>query len=116
MDQICAVVDVQGFQFKDRFVAREVAIVSDFISQCQELNPRMHWKSLQEEDQKVVLYTTKYINGLHYCPFNERNHCYIYNSEDIGNVLTMWYEMVASKEKPLFAYKNQQLGKILMVN
>ena len=57
MEQICAVIDVQGFQFKDRFVPREIAIVSQFISQCQELNPRMNWKELSDEDQAVVIQT-----------------------------------------------------------
>ena len=113
MDKICAIVDLQGFQFKDRFVAREVAIVSDTISQCQELNPQMNWRELPEDDRAVVLYTTRFKNGLHFCPFNPNEHCFLYKSDEIGTILNIWYSMVSTLEKPFFGYKNQQMGIIL---
>ena len=113
MANICAIIDVQGFNFKDRFVAREVAIVSDYISQCQELNPRMKWRSLSDEDQGVIMHSTKFIHGLHYCPFNPVEHSFIYASEEINKIITHWYSMIATEEKPFFAYKNHQMGKIL---
>ena len=113
MDKICAVIDVQGFQFRDRFVPREVAIVSDFISQCQELNPKMNWKELSDEDQAVVLHSTKFKHGLHYCPFNPIQHSFLYSSNEIGKIISQWYNMVATEDKPFFAFKNQQMGKIL---
>jgi hypothetical protein len=113
MEQICAVLDVQGFQFKDRFVPREVAIVSDFTSQCQELNPMMNWKDLSDEDQAVVVHSTKFKHGLHYCPFNPKEHSFVYESVRIGEIINIWYSMVSSAEKPLIAFKNPQLGKIL---
>lgn len=113
MDKICAVIDVQGFQFKDRFVPREIAIISDNISQCQELNTQMNWKDLSEEDQAVVLHSTKFKHGLHYCPFNPVQHCFLYPSNEIGNIIIQWYSMVAIEEKPYLAFKNQQMGNIL---
>ena len=116
MDKICAIVDCQGFQFKDRFVAREVAIVSDKLSQCQELNPMMNWRELSEEEQQVVLHSTKFKHGLYYCPFNPQDYCFLYHSDKIATVLSQWYNFVASEEKPLFAYKNHQIGKILIDN
>ena len=113
MDQICGIVDVQGFQFKDRFVPREVAIISDSISQCQELNPQMNWRELSEDDQAVVLYSTQSKHGLHYCPFNPQEHCFLYSSKEIGKILSIWYSMVSTLDKPFLGYKNQQIGKIL---
>ena len=113
MSNICAVIDVQGFNFKDRFVAREVAIVSDQLSQCQELNPRMNWRNLSDDDKGVVLHSTKFIHGLHYCPFNPVEHAFLYTSDEINKIINQWYSMVATEEKPLLAYKNQQMGKIL---
>ena len=110
---VCAVVDCQGFQFKDRFVPKEVAIISENLSQCQELDMDKLWRVLSLEDQKVCIYTTKFINGLHHYPFNPREFSYITKAENIGQVLCTWYQMVASQDKPLFAFKNQQLGKIL---
>ena len=113
MSNICAVIDVQGFNFKDRFVPREIAIVSDELSQCQELNPRMNWRTLSDDDKGVVLHSTKFIHGLHYCPFNPVEHAFLYTSDEINKIINQWYVMIASEEKPLFAYKNQQMGRIL---
>ena len=113
MDSVCAILDCQGFQFKDRFVPREIAIVSDKISQCQELNPHMNWRELSEEDQAVVLHSTKFKHGLHYCPFNPVEHCFLYDSTEVGKIIEAWYALISTDEKPAFAYKNQQLKKII---
>ena len=115
MDKICAVIDCQGFQFKDRFVPREIAIVSEFISQCQELNPQMNWRELSDDDQAVVLHSTKFKHGLHYCPFNPVDHSFVYASSDVDKLITQWYELIATEEKPYLAFKNTQMGNILKV-
>src|SRR5882757_1424056 len=111
--KICAIVDAQGFQFNDKFIPREVAVVSDYISQCQELNCKIKWNELTEQEQAIIIYSKNYVHGLHYLPFNHKYFCYIYDYKDIGKLLTMWYEMIATEERPYFAYKNYQLGKIL---
>ena len=116
MDKICAIVDAQGFQFKDRFVPREVAIVSEQISQCQELNPQMYWRDLSLEDQQVIVYDTQRVHGLFYMPFNSADHCYLLHPNEIDVLLTRWYDMIATEEKPFFGFKNQQMGKILTEN
>ncbi len=113
MEQICAVIDAQGFIFKDRFVAREVAIVSDYMSQCQELNPKIEWKNLTDEEKDIVFVTTKYKHGLHFCPFNPREHCFLPDSLDIDSIIGIWYDMVVTSEKTLVAYKNKNIGDIL---
>jgi hypothetical protein len=113
MDKICAIVDTQGFQLKDRFIPREVAVVSDYISQCQELDPCIEWNTLTKDEQETIIYSTQFKHGLFYRPFNPDNYCFIYKSKDIGDVLQIWYDMIATDERPLFGYKNPQLGKIL---
>ena len=113
MEQICAVIDVQGFQFSDRFVPREVAIISDKISQVMELDTKINWRELNEQDRAVVLYSTQEIHGLHFNPFNPKDSCFLYTSNEIGKIINIWYDMIATESKPLFAFKNQQLGKIL---
>ena len=113
MDKICAIIDCQGFQFKDRFVPREIAIVSDVISQCQELNPQINWRELSDDDQAVVLHSTKFKHGLHFCPFNPVEHCFLYASSDVDKIITQWYELIASDDKPFFGYKNLQMGNLL---
>ena len=70
MDKICAIVDTQGFQLKDRFIPREVAVVSDYISQCQELDPCIEWNTLTKDEQETIIYSTQFKHGLFYRPFN----------------------------------------------
>jgi len=116
MDKICAVVDCQGFTFPDRFIGRELAVVSEYISQCQEIDPQLKWQDLTAEEKSIVLYSTSERHGLHHYPFNSRNFCYLPYSSEMGSIIKLWHEMIATEEKPLFAYKNHQLGKILLDN
>ena len=113
MEEICAVIDAQGFIFKDRFIAREVAIISEYLSQCQELNPQIEWSKLTEEEKDIIQYSTKQIHGLHFCPFNPREHAFIPNSNEIDSIIKVWYEMVVTPEKTIIAYKNYNIGEIL---
>ena len=73
IEKICGISDCQGFQFKERFIPRENAIASENMSQCQEFNARMKYLS---EKQGIVLRSMKYGHGLHYCPFNPKEHCF----------------------------------------
>lgn len=114
MDKICAVIDTQGFAFKDRFIAREIAIVSEYLTLCQELNPQIYWKNLIEEDQAIVLYSTQRIHGLHFCPFNPREHAFLPNSNKINELIEIWYNLVKSPEKPVVAFKNTHLRNIFI--
>lgn len=113
MDKICAVIDIQGFQLPDRFIPKEVAFVSENYSQCFEINPGISFKDLSDKDKQIVIHTTRYKNGLHILPFNDRNFCYLPKEEDLGNILLTLYNFVASEEKPLVAVKNQQTLKYL---
>ena len=113
MEKICAILDCQGFNLSSGFIPREIAIVSDYISQCMELNTEINWKNLNIEDKKTVLFSTQEIHGLHFNPFNPSDNCFLYTSDQIGNIITTWYSMVASESKNLFAFKNVQLGEIL---
>lgn len=114
MDQACAVVDVQGFELENGFVAREVGICSDSLfTLCQELNPKLYFKNLSEKDQKTVIYCSRFKHGLNILPFHPVEHAFLPLSSDIGPLLKMYYEIVSSKEKPLLAFKNRRVGEIL---
>ena len=114
MDKICAVIDIQGFQLSDKFVPREVAMVSENFSQCFEINPELNFKDLNEKDRQTVIHTTKFLNGLHILPFNDRNFCYLPKESDIGDILKFLYNVVATDEKPFIAVKNQQTLQYLI--
>ena len=47
MEKICGVIDCKGFQFKDRFIPREIAIAPEYMSQCQEFNARINWRFIR---------------------------------------------------------------------
>jgi hypothetical protein len=114
MEKVCAIVDAQGFNFEDRFVARELAICSDGgLTLCQELNPHMDFKSLSPSEKDTVIHSTKFIHGLFYCPFNHVEHAFLPHSNDIGPLLKLYYNMIATTDKPLFAFKNKSLKAIL---
>jgi hypothetical protein len=116
MDKVCAVVDIQGFDFGDRFIARELAICSDQLTQCQELNPKLNLKSLTEKDQQTVRHCTKFTHGLNFCPFNPIERAFLPHSNDVGYLLQSYYNMISKPDKPYFAYKNRRLGEILKAN
>jgi hypothetical protein len=113
MEKICAVVDAQGFYINNKFFVRELSMVSDELTICIEFDPGFNWHELSQEDKNIIMYSTKYIHGLYFRPFNPDKHNYLNKSEDIGFVLQKWYQMVATNQKYLFAHKNNQLGKIL---
>ena len=107
MDKICAVIDIQGFQLSEKFVPREVAMVSENFSQCFEINPELNFRDLNEKDRQTVIHTTKFLNGLHILPFNDRNFCYLPKESDVGEILKFLYNVVASDDKPFVAVKNK---------
>ena len=108
MDKICAVVDIQGFQLMEKFIPREIALVSENFSQCFEINPELNFRDLNEKDRQTVIHTTKFLNGLHILPFNDKNFCYLPKESDIGDILKFLYNVVASDDKPLFGVKSEQ--------
>ena len=116
MDNICAVIDIQGFNLSIGFIPKELAISSPFLSQCQELNPDINWNDLNEEDVKTINYTTKNLNGLHLLPFNDKAYAFLPKSENVDLVIKNWYSEIISKmpeDKYLFAFKNCYVKNIL---
>ena len=113
MDKVCAVIDCQGFLFSDRFIAREVAITSEYFSQCMELNPEIDWKDLIDDEINIVNYTTNMINGLHLMPFNQKDYAFIPSSDDLEKGISVWYDQARTDDKYLVAFKNANLQPIL---
>ena len=113
MDKICAIIDCQGFQLKNGFFPREIAIASDIITQCQEINACIEWDELSDESKQTIFYTTKFLNGLHHYPFNNKNFCFLPKINQIENIINTWYNMVSTDEKQYFGVKNIQMANIL---
>ena len=113
MNEICAIIDVQGFNLEEKFVVREFAICSDVLTQTQELNPNKHWKNYSPKDQEIIKHCTKFVHGLYYCPFNDMEYAFLPHSDNIGSIIKTYYEMIATPEKAKLGFKNQFLRKIL---
>lgn len=114
MERVCAVIDIQGFELESGFVPREVAICSDSLfTLCQELNPKIYFRNLSDKDQKTVIYCSKFIHGLKILPFHPVEHAYLPLSSDIGPLLKLYYDIVKTPERTLFAFKNRRVGEIL---
>ena len=117
MENICAIIDFQGFKInKNLFIPREMAISSDSISMCMEINPELDLNDFETSEQNIIKFITHNINGLHIKPFNDVNYCYIPKQNEIGEVLSLWYNLVSSTEKPLVACINDVTRKILSEN
>ena len=112
MEQICAVVDIQGFYIKGVFYARECAIVNDKVTTCQEFNPGLNWYDLTKREKSHVNYCKRYIHGLNLQPFTKNSP--IPKSDELVNYLLSQYKLLATNEKPLFAVKNDRLKNILL--
>lgn len=62
MNKIFAVVDIQGFNIRKKFVPTEIAIVSSMRSYCFEVS--LSKENLDQEDSQSVTYLTKRVHGL----------------------------------------------------
>lgn len=116
MENVCGVVDIQGFNLSIGFIVREMAITSPILTQCLEVNPQLNWCDLNEEDMKTVNFTLHNINGLHLLPFNDKNFCFLPKNSDVETILKYWYRELKNnlpENKYLLAYKNCYLKNIL---
>lgn len=113
MEQICGVIDVQGFQFKSGFVPREMAIVADDFSICVEIDSARDFNELSHADKQTAIYTTKNLNGLHLYPFNDKNYAYVIPCNMLINYIEKIYALISSTEQPYIAVKSNQTLEIL---
>ena len=113
MDKICAVVDIQGFQFKSEFVPRELAIVAQDFSLCVEVDAGREFNDLSQNEKQVAIYTTKNLNGLHLYPFNDKNFAYVLPSNKICQYVEKLYQLIGSEQQPFIAVKSKQTMDIL---
>jgi len=114
MDQICAVVDIQGFYVKGTFYARECAVVNDNVTTCQEFDPGIEWSDLSRKEISHVNYCKRFIHGLSFQPFVNLQNSPIPKSGELVKYLLAQYKLLATNEKPLFGVKNDSLKNILL--
>ena len=116
MDKVCAVVDAQGFILRGEFYAREAAVASEGWTNCQEFNPGFKWTDLNRKEIGTVKFCMRKIHGLYLHPYPNNKYSPVPNSNQVGNYFKSYYNLIATKEKPLFAVKNERVKNILAHN
>ena len=114
MNQICAIVDAQGFVIRGQFYARECAIVAEGYMNCQEFRPNINWYELSRQERNTIHFCTNKIHGLRFNASISGKNSPIPSSDEIVNYLKMHYMRLATKERSHFAVKNKLLKDILI--
>ena len=109
MNQVCAVVDIQGFSLQDGFRTRELAIWNDDTKVCFDVDPELCMFFLNKTDRRTVKYSTHNLHGLLHESFEDNAP----KSKDLGKLLEMAYLTLIRPDKKLFGIKNTQLAEIL---
>lgn len=109
MEQICAIVDAQGFTLRQGFFVRELAVWNGDVRECIEIDPEISMFGLNKKDRRTVQYTTRNIHGLSHEAVDDE----AYKQKDLNTILSMMYMLLSRPETPYFGINNPQLGKIL---
>jgi hypothetical protein len=113
MENICAVVDAQGFFISNKFYPREVAIVSDSISFCQEFNPKLKWDLLDNDQHILAKYCYDHIHGFK-LNVKESKKSIIQDSENYIKHLSKFYKIIATESKQFYGIKNDLYDDLII--
>lgn len=108
LNQICAVLDCQGFAVKGKFYPRELSVVALNTEINIEFDTHLRLENFSARNQKTLVYQSEKIHGLTLRPVGKAR-----DSKHIRTILKGIYDTLHSLEKPLVAVKNQQLAVIL---
>jgi hypothetical protein len=112
MENICAIIDVQGFCKNKKFVPREIAVASNHLmSMCFEVDPELSNDELFE-DRVTNNYVKHNVHGLGFKPKGNK----FINQNEVPKLLRYLYETHKNENATLFGIKNSQLAKILTDN
>lgn len=106
-DQICASMDVQGFQIGKMFYARELAVVSDNFETVIEFNSAVNLT--KKFHRKCSTYQTRNIHGLSVRAVDRTAP----SSNDIDSVIYTLYKVLRNNKAQVVVCKNRQLSHIL---
>lgn len=104
--------DLQGFSIGKEFFPRELALVSDDVKICVEIDSKIS-KDFKIKNFRSLSFQHHQIHGI---PVDRviKEKCFqVIQSEDFKTFLVQIYYRIRGAEKNLIAIKNQQLAKIL---
>jgi hypothetical protein len=113
MENLCAILDIQGFYKNKKFVPREIAITSNsLMSMCFEVDPELSPESECFEDRVTNDFIRNRINGLAFKPRTDK----FLSQKDVPALLRYFYETCKSDNAKYIGIKNTQLAIILKEN
>ena len=111
-NQICAVIDAQGFFINKKFYPREVSIVNAEYQLCFEIIP------IISLDTKInyLAHFNKQSQELHGIPMAQvinKDSKTVFSISKLRHIIEEIYLRLRTEEKNLFAVKNQQMAGLL---
>ena len=117
MDQVCAIIDAQGYTINGQFHPREVAVVSHKMLMCVLCDNENKFKDLSVKEMKSaqIVYSK---TGLPFESSTDKWRKFEKNTSserkyDGMDVILMMYQWVHTEDKPLVGIKNPQMRPIL---
>ena len=109
-NNICAVIDAQGFTSNGIFYPRELAIVSDNLNDCVQIDTKLDYASMSQKDKRTNMYLEHYLLGMPLRPYRALLGL---KTAEVYSTIENWYEMVATDKSSILGVKNYQLEEIV---
>ena len=112
---MCLCIDLDGFRIRNKFIVRELGWSDGEQSSCFHYTHDMHYEDLSYQDKKTVNYARRHVHGLTFRP-NPQEHRYfgLHSQDELEEDLAFLYELNATRDSPVVAYKGGQLEKDLL--
>jgi hypothetical protein len=111
-EQICAVIDIQGFFVDKVFYPRELAIVNDKYQLCLEIDSQITEEN-KMSNYRHFSFQTNYIHGIPVDKVIDEKTLRIITIDKLKNFICDLYNLIKTDNKFYFGIKNQQLSKLL---
>ena len=111
-NEICAIIDSQGFFVKNTFFPREISIVNDEYNICFEVIPDIE-TDFKLKNFKVFSYQQHQLHGIPIESVLSEKSKKIIHIKNLRQLIEGIYFRVRTEEKKLFGVKNLQLAQLL---
>jgi hypothetical protein len=106
INEICGVIDAQGFTVNGEFYIREISVVSDFLKQTELCNTNLKYPDMSKKDRKNNLYVANNILGL---SLGNQKDDLPRGIEHGNHKVLIMYEKIRTPNRPYVAVKNDQI-------
>lgn len=108
MDDICCIVDIQGFKDSGSFVAREMSAICSYGMFTMEFDTGLEWSSMTRQDRLTNSFIERTLLGLTLRPLDKAPP-----SSQLEEMLKSIYAATSTLQKQKFGVKNHEVAKLL---